>query len=49
MPGKNQNEEERLFSGALQLNFKMMGLIQDRQNKLLKNFIWQVILIKKII
>jgi len=27
MPGTNQNEEERLFSGALRLNFKMMGLI----------------------
>ena len=27
MPRINQNEEERLFSGALRLNFKMMGLI----------------------
>ena len=27
MPGTNRNEEERLFSGALRLNFRMMGLI----------------------
>ena len=27
MPATNHNEEERLFSGALWLNFKMMGLI----------------------